>query len=217
MAKLFGYFRSSSAFRVRIALALKNIEVEHIPVNLMPGVDGQLCDSYKALNPQQRVPLWVDDEATIAQSTAILEYLEEKYPTPALLPQNLVDRAYVRQLSSLVAADIQPLNNLSVLKYLKETLKLDEAGVSKWYHHWIDKGFSAYEAYLTSAGKMGQFSFGDSPSMADVYLLPQIWNARRFNTPLEAYPSILKIEKNALAHPAFVAALPENQSDAPKT
>lgn len=215
MRTLFGYFRSSAAYRVRIALGLKGLPYDYKAINLKPGEDEQLSSDYLALNPQGRVPFLVDGEVELSQSPAILEYLEEAYPQAALLPEEVRDRAYVRQLSALVACDIHPLNNLSVLKWLKGELGADEAAVNEWYHHWILEGFKAYEALLGNAGLSGRFSFGDAPTLADVYLVPQVWNANRFNVPLEAFPRINAIVAASNTLEAFKDAAPEMQPDFP--
>ncbi|MCJ9429063.1 maleylacetoacetate isomerase [Kordiimonas marina] len=215
MRTLFGYFRSSAAYRVRIALGLKGLAYDYKAINLKPGEDEQRSPDYLAMNPQGRVPFLVDGEVNLSQSPAILEYLEEAYPEAALLPEGVADRAYVRQLSALVACDIHPLNNLSVLKWLKGELGADEAAVNKWYHHWILEGFAAYEALLGTSGLSGRFSFGDAPTLADIYLIPQVWNANRFKVPLEAFPRINAIVDACNSLEAFADAAPEKQPDCP--
>lgn len=215
MRILYGYFRSSAAYRVRIALGLKELSYEHSGVNLKPGVSEHKSEDYLKLNPQGRVPYFVDGDVSISQSPAILEYLEEAYPDAPLLPSDLADRAYVRQLASLIGCDVHPLNNLSVLMRIKEQFGADEAATNAWYHHWIIEGFTALEAMLSNSKHTGRFCFGDTPSMADVYLVPQVWNARRFNMPLEAFPTILRIDEACQALPAFIDAAPENQPDTP--
>lgn len=217
MRKLYGYFRSSAAYRVRIALGLKGLEYEHVGVNLMPGVNEQKSEAYKALNPQGRVPYLVDGDIALSQSPAMLEYLDEAYPDVPLLPSDLDERARVRQLAALVGCDIHPLNNLAVLMRLKGEIGADEHTVNSWYHHWIVEGFTALEALLTEAGGTGRFCHGDKPGMADVYLIPQVWNARRFNVPLDAFPTIVRIDTACNEIEAFKAAAPENQPDAPKS
>lgn len=210
--ELYGYFRSSAAYRVRIALALKGLEYDNIPINLVPSVSEQRSSDYLALNPQGRVPFFTDGPIAISQSPAILEYLEDRYPAEPLLPASLADKAIVRQLASLVACDIHPLNNLSVLQSLKADFGADEAAIQRWYHRWIVEGFTAFEALLGKTA--GQFCFGDTPTHADVYLVPQVWNARRFKTPLDAFPTIVRIDTACNALAAFQKALPENQPDA---
>ncbi|MFC4348398.1 maleylacetoacetate isomerase [Kordiimonas lipolytica] len=215
MRILYGYFRSSAAFRVRIALGLKGLDFDHRTINLKPGVSEQKSDDYLKLNPQGRVPYFIDGGVALSQSPAILEYLDEAYPDTPLLPSGMADRAYVRQLASLIGCDIHPLNNLSVLMRIKSQLGADEDATNSWYHHWITEGFTALEAMLSSSDHTGRFCFGDTPGMADVYLVPQVWNARRFGTPLEAFPTILRIDEACRGVQAFVDAAPENQPDAP--
>jgi len=213
--KLFGYYRSSSSYRVRIALELKGVDVTHVPVNIMPGVDAQKSSDYMALNPQGRVPFWVEEGFSLAQSNAIIEYIDETSDGSALLPESAQDRAYVRQLVNIICADVQPLNNLPVLQYLKAELGADAAAVKAWYTHWVHAGFEAFEAMLKTSGKMGAYCFGDTPTMADIHLIPQIFNAKRFDVPLTNYPLISAINETALQHSAFIKAAPENQADAP--
>lgn len=212
--KLYGYYRSSAAYRVRIALGLKGLTFENIPVNLVPGVSEQKSDTYRAVNPQGRVPFYEDGAVAISQSPAILEYLEETYPDVPLLPNGTADRAVVRQLASLVGCDIHPLNNLSVLQTLKHDLKADQAVVDAWYRKWIVEGFEALEVLLAKSA--GKFCFGDTPTLADIYLVPQVWNARRFNVPLDAFPTIVRVDETCNEMDAFIAAAPENQPDAPQ-
>ncbi len=212
--KLYGYYRSSAAYRVRIALGLKGLTFDNIPVNLVPGVSEQKSDSYRAVNPQSRVPFYEDGAVAISQSPAILEYLEETYPDVPLLPNGTADRAVVRQLASLVGCDIHPLNNLSVLQTLKHDLNADQAAIDAWYRKWIIEGFEALEVLLVKSA--GKFCFGDAPTLADIYLVPQVWNARRFNVPLDAFPTIQRIDVACNQIDAFIAAAPENQPDAPQ-
>ncbi len=216
MRKLYGYFRSSAAYRVRIALNLKGLEYDHVGVNLKPGVSEHQSEVYKSLNPQGRVPYFVDGEMGISQSPAILEYLEEAYDDVPLLPIDMDERARVRQIASLIGCDIHPLNNLSVLMRIKNELGADENVTNEWYHHWIVEGFTALEEMLSTSKETGKYCHGDVPGLADVYLIPQIWNARRFNTPLDAFPTLVRIEKACNRLKAFKDAAPENQPDAPK-
>lgn len=212
--KLYGYFRSSAAYRVRIALALKGLSFENIPVNLVPGVSEQRSEAYRAVNPQGRVPFYEDGAVAISQSPAILEYLEETYPDVPLLPNGTADRAIVRQLASLVGCDIHPLNNLSVLQTLKHDFDASQSAVDAWYHKWILEGFAAFEALISKTA--GAYCYGDAPTLADIYLVPQVWNARRFKVPLEAFPTIVRVDKACNELAAFIEAAPENQPDAPR-
>jgi len=217
MRKLYGYFRSSAAYRVRIALGLKGLEYEHVGINLMPGVSEQKSEVYKALNPQGRVPYFIDGNVGLSQSPAILEYLDEAYTDIPLLPADMDERARVRQLASLIGCDIHPLNNVAVLMRLKGDLDVDEKGVNSWYHHWIIEGFTALEELLAGSKGTGRFCQGDRPGMADIYLVPQVWNARRFNVSLDAFPTIVRVDAACNEIEAFRKAQPENQPDAPKS
>ncbi len=210
--KLYTYFRSSSSFRVRIGLNFKGIEYEPVFVHLAEGKQREA--DHLARNPQGLVPVLEDGEVTIGQSVAIFEYLEETHPTPALLPASPAERAVVRQMVNLIACDIQPLNNLKVLKYLNNELGRPKEQVNAWYRHWIDLNFAALEALVKNHGK--GYCFGDSVTMADCFFIPQIWNARRFDSDLSAFPNLLKIEAALYKLEAFDKALPENQPDAPK-
>lgn len=211
--ELHGYYRSSAAYRVRIALGLKGLEFDNIPVNLLPGVSEQRSSEYLAVNPQGRVPFFMDGGVAISQSPAILEYLEETHPEVPLLPTGAEDRAVVRQLASLIGCDIHPLQNLSVLQRLKGEFEADTDAVADWVRHWIMEGFIAFEALV--AGTAGRYCFGDTVTLADVYLVPQLYNARRFNTPLDAFPQIERIDAACRELDAFHKAAPENQPDAP--
>ncbi|MCF8474709.1 MAG: maleylacetoacetate isomerase [Emcibacter sp.] len=209
--ELYGYFRSSAAYRVRIALNLKELDYSLIPVSLLSG-DHKKND-YLQKNPQGFVPYFVDGDVAVGQSMAILEYLEENYPSNALLPTNAFGRARVRQLSHIIACDIHPLDNLRVLKYITGELGLSEDQKTAWYHHWIIEGFKAFEILL-SDGNSGKFCHGDQVTFADVCLVPQVYNARRFNCPLEAFPNIIRIVENCNKLNSFMQAMPENQTDA---
>ncbi|MCE8010335.1 maleylacetoacetate isomerase [Billgrantia desiderata] len=213
MTTLYGYFRSSAAYRVRIALNLKGLAYEQVAVNLVKGE--QRAEENLARNPQGLVPvLETDDGTRLTQSLAICEYLEERHPEPALLPADLAGRARVRSLAQLVACEIHPLNNLKVLKYLVHELKLDEAAKLAWYRHWIAEGFTALEARLAGEAATGAFCHGDSPSLADVCLVPQVFNAERFECDLSAYPTIRRIAERCRAMEAFAKAAPGAQPDA---
>ena len=211
--KLYGYFRSSAAYRVRIALNLKGLAAEHIPVHLRKGE--QKAPPFAALNPQKFVPaLETDDGALLTQSLAIIEYLDEVHPHPALLPQDPLDRARVRALALAIACDIHPLNNLRVLKHLSSALGLDEEARNVWSRHWIAEGFAALEAMLANDPRTGRFCHGDQPTLADVFLVPQVANAERVDCDLTPYPTIVRIATAARALPAFADAAPEKQPDA---
>ncbi len=211
--ELYGYFRSSAAYRVRIALALKGLDFDNIPINLVPGISEQRSKGYLAINPQGRVPFFTDGDVGISQSPAILEYLDEVYPQVPLLPSDATGRATVRQLASLIGCDIHPLQNVSVLQRLKGEFDADSDAVIAWVQHWIREGFSAFEALIANAS--GSFCFGDTVSLADVYLVPQVYNARRYEISLEAFPEIVRIDHACNQLKAFQQAAPENQPDAP--
>ncbi|WP_431024796.1 maleylacetoacetate isomerase [Halomonas sp. H5] len=213
MTTLYGYFRSSAAYRVRIALNLKGLAYDQAPVNLVKGE--QRFDAFLARNPQGLVPALVtDDGARLTQSLAICEYLDERYPEPALLPADAAGRARVRALAQSVACEIHPLNNLRVLKYLTGELGLDEAAKMTWYRHWITEGFAALEAQLSREAGSGDFCHGDTPGLADLCLVPQVFNAERFACDLAPYPRIRRIVANCRALDAFARAAPEAQPDA---
>jgi maleylpyruvate isomerase len=207
---LHGYWRSGAAYRTRIALELKGLSYEQQGHDLRTGA--QKDPAYVALNPQGMVPALEVDGAVLTQSPAILEWLEETHPTPALLPSDAVGRAHVRAMAALIGCDIHPLNNLRVGKALREGFGADQAAVDAWAARWIVPGFEALEALVTRHG--AGWSYGDAPTLADCYLIPQIYSAGRFNVPLDAFPRLLAIDEAARAHPAFVAAHPDNQPDA---
>lgn len=207
--KLYSYFRSSAAYRVRIALHLKGIAFDTVGVNLRGGM--HLQQDYRARNPQARVPaLELDDGTIIGQSPAIIEYLDSTYPLPPLLPRDAVQRAKVRAVSSIIACDIHPLNNLSVLNYLKKDLGQGEGAVATWYAHWVLEGFRAIEEMIAPA----PYAFGAAITLADVYLVPQVYNAQRFDVPLDAFPKIVAAAKAAEQVEAFAKAHPAMQPDA---
>lgn len=205
--RLYTYFRSSAAYRVRIALNLKGVAYESVPVHLVR--NEHLAADYLDVNPQGRVPALEADGATLIQSPAILEYLEERFPQPPLLPADPAERARVRAAAAVIACDVHPVNNLSVLRRLK-AMGHSQDEIDAWIRHWIGEGFKALEALVGE----GPFCFGPAPTLADVYLVPQLYNARRFSTPLDAYPKILAAEAACLALPAFSQAAPEAQPDA---
>lgn len=208
--KLYTYFRSSAAYRARIALNLKGVAYEMVSVHLTRGGGQQHGAEFRAVNPQGRVPaLALDNGETLIQSLAIIEYLEEAFPTPPLLPSDPVARAHVRALAQVIACDIHPLNNTSPLFYLKNTLKHDQDTINAWYAHWVTVGFEAVEALL----RPGPYAFGDKVTLADVCLVPQVANARRFNVPLDKFPNIVAADAACLKLPAFDKARPDNQPD----
>ncbi len=208
--QLYSYFRSSAAYRVRIALNLKGIDHGVIPVDLVAGE--QRGEDYRWHNPQGLVPTLVSGNIVLTQSTAILEWLEERHPEPALYPQDILQRARVRALCQLIACDIHPLNNLRVLKYLREELEQDKDAVQRWYAHWISEGFAALEAQLRD----GSFVNGEAPGMAEAYLIPQVYNAERFSVPLDDFPHIRSLHARCEELPAFRRAHPDAQPDAPQ-
>ena len=211
--RLYTYFRSSAAFRVRIALNLKGIAYEPQFISLPKGA--HRAPDYASVNPQALVPTLVtDDGVRLAQSLAIIEYLEETHPKPALLPAGASGRARVRSLSDLVACEIHPLNNLRVLNYLIGTLGVSREQKDGWYRYWIDVGFEALEKRLAHDAATGRFCHGDAPTLADVCLVPQMANARRFEIDLSPYPTLMRIESTCLALPAFAEAAPARQPDA---
>jgi len=209
---LYSYFRSSAAYRVRIALNLKNIDHEIRPVHLLRHGGEQFRADFLALNPQGRVPVLIVQNQALTQSSAIIEYLEEAFPEPPLLPEDPLDRAYVRSLAQLIACDIHPLNNLRVLNHLKNTVRYE--GKQDWYRHWVEEGFAALEMRLQQSGRRGRYCFGDIPGLADAFLVPQVYNALRFGCDMQPFPLIDGIYRQCLKEPAFVKAAPENQPDA---
>ena len=212
MIKLYNYFRSSAAYRVRIALNLKSMPYEYLPVHLVKGE--QRNEPYRALNPQALVPLLVDDGEQITQSMAIIEYLDEKVPDPPLLPATPEARARVRSIAQAIACDIHPLNNLRVLKYLTGTLGASEDAKNAWYRHWVELGLAALEAQLAADKRTGMFCHGATPTLADICLVPQLANARRSSIAIDPYPTLGRIESRCLALDAFARAAPDRQPDA---
>ncbi|TCB50048.1 maleylacetoacetate isomerase [Acinetobacter sp. ANC 4779] len=214
--KLYSYFRSSAAYRVRIALNLKSLQAEVIPVHLLKNGGEQHSAEYRQINPSELVPAWVEDATqggfTLTQSLSILEYLEEKHPETALLPQDIEQRALIRAFSQSIACDIHPLNNLRVLQYLSGTLAVSDEQKTAWYRHWVETGFTGLEAQLKNSN--GKFSFGETVTFADCCLVPQVYNALGFNIDLAAYPKIAAIYQYCNTLPAFQNAAPEAQADA---
>ncbi len=215
---LYSYFRSSASYRVRIALNLKGLDYTQVPVHLVRGGGEQLGDAYRAVNPDGLVPALVDGDAQnaapLTQSLAIVEYLDELHPEPPLLPATPADRAYVRAVALQIACEIHPVDNLRVLAYLKTTLGISDEQKTAWYAHWIGVGFASLEKRLAAEPRVGRFVFGDTPGLADLCLVPQVWNARRFAVPLDAYPTLMGICERAAALPAFARAEPSVQPDA---
>ena len=209
--KLYGYFRSSTAYRCRIALNLKGLAPEYVAVHLRRG--DQRASDYQNVNPQGLVPSLEIGGHVITQSLAIIEWLDETYPEPALLPIDALARADVRAFALAIACDIHPLNNLRVLNYLKAELHLEQTAIDVWYRHWVEQGLASCERLLRRGGWRGPYCFGESPTLADVCLAPQLYNARRFDSDLSACPTLLAIEKVCKAHPAFAAAEPDRQPD----
>ncbi|MDE1149124.1 MAG: maleylacetoacetate isomerase [Azospirillaceae bacterium] len=214
---LYTYFRSSAAYRVRIALNLKGLTAEQVPVHLLRDGGEQLKPDYLALNPQGQLPTLAvegaDGTALLTQSLAIVEYLDEVHPQPALLPGDPIARAQARAVALAIACDIHPINNLRVQKYLKGEMGVDEDKAGRWVRHWMETGLAAVEAMV--APHAGRFCFGDTPGLADLMLVPQMYNARRFNADLSACPTLVAIDAVALALPAFANAAPDRQVDAP--
>lgn len=212
--RLYSYWRSSAAYRVRIALALKQIPYDYIPVSLIANGGQHRATSYAAKNPQKLVPLLeLDDGRSLTQSLAIIEYLDDIAPTPRLLPEDPFARAQARAVALAIACEIHPLNNLRVLRYLEDSCHLAEQERTSWYRHWLTEGFSAIEQMISP--NQGPFALGDTVSIADLFIVPQVYNAKRFNVGLEVYPRIQGLHDACMALPAFQAAAPEVQPDAP--
>lgn len=216
--RLYSYFRSSASYRVRIALNLKGLAYEQIPVHLVKDGGQQLTPAYRAIHADALVPALVDDggagDLAITQSLAIIEYLDETHPQVPLLPATAAERAFVRSIALAIACDIHPINNLRVLKYLTGKLKVSEADKDAWYRHWCEQGLQALETTLARDPRVGDFCCGDAPTLADCCLIPQLYNARRFNCDVSALPTLVRIDAHCRTLDAFVKAAPENQPDA---
>jgi maleylacetoacetate isomerase len=212
--ELYSYWRSSASYRVRIALNLKSLPYTYHGVNLMKDGGEQFGKPYREVNPQSRVPTLVHDGQRFSQSLAIIEYLDEMHHQPALLPRDPEGRARVRMLSQIIACDIQPLQNTSTTRYLKETLKLDDAAIAAWLKEWITRGLDAFNAHVQHEDPHGKFSHGDTPTMADCCLVPQMFAAQRFGVEPTSYPRLALIWENCNRMPAFAAAHPSKQIDA---
>jgi maleylacetoacetate isomerase len=209
--KLYSYFRSSAAYRVRIALNLKSISYETQSIHLVKDGGRNKLPEFRAVNPQMRVPVLVTTAGDVLiQSLAIIEYLDETHPQPPLLPKDPVARARVRALAELVACDIHPLNNIGPLRYLKNNMAQQQSAIDEWYHHWVVAGFEALEHLITP----GPYACGSEITLADLCLVPQVYNARRLNVPLDRFPKIVGVDRACSAVPAFDRARPENQPDA---
>jgi maleylacetoacetate isomerase len=211
---LYGYWRSSSSYRVRIALNLKGIRYRQQPVHLLRKGGEQHRADYRAVNPLGLVPALVHGGTTVVQSVAICEYLEEMFPQPALLPGDAAGRARVRAIVQTIACEIQPLNNVSVMGYLGDTLGQERAAIEEWYRHWVERGFAAIEGWLSDA-PTGVHCHGETPTLADCFLVPQVYNAERFDCDLAPYPELMRIAEQCRELDAFRLAAPESQPDAP--
>lgn len=214
MIRLYGYWRSSAAYRVRIALNLKGIEYEYVPVNLLRDGGEHRREEYRQLNPQQLVPTLVDGDVVLSQSVAIIEYLDEIFQARPLLPRDSLKRARVRQAALSIACDIHPLNNSGVLSYLKNELHADGKKIQQWYQHWILKNFPALEDWAQANRAEGKLFAGNEPGLADICLIPQVYNARRFKVFLDNFPNLLEIDRHCNELKAFKQAAPEAQADA---
>jgi maleylpyruvate isomerase len=211
--KLFTYFRSSAAYRVRIAMNLKGLDYEAVPIHLLKDGGQQLTSDYRAINPAGLVPSLQDDGATLTQSLAIIEYLDETHSVMPLLPVDALGRARVRGLAMDIACDIHPIANLRVLKYLTGTMGVSEEAKTEWLRHWMREGLAALETQLARDPQTGRFCHGDTPTLADCCLVPQVFNAQRFNVDMLAYPTIMRINAVCCELPAFAAAHPSQQPD----
>ena len=213
MIKLYSYFRSSAAFRVRIALNLKGVPHEIVPIHLLKGGGEQFGEQYVRINPLSLIPALEDSGQVLFQSLAIIEYLEERYPEPALLPSDPLSRAYVRSVALSIACDIHPLNNLRVLRYLVRELGVSDQDKDLWYRHWVELGLGQLERVVVSSGRAGRFALGDKVTIADLAIVPQLFNARRFNCDLAKAPTLNGIADRCLQLDAFMRAEPSAQPD----
>ncbi|HVJ41771.1 MAG TPA: maleylacetoacetate isomerase [Dongiaceae bacterium] len=213
---LYSYFRSSAAYRVRIVLGLKDLDYQQIAIHLVSNGGEQHAASYRAINPQGLVPSLQHDEAVLTQSTAICEYIDEVWPAPALLPRAPLQRAYVRSLMAAIACEIHPINNLRVLDYLTGTLQVSDADKLTWYRHWVSEGFGAIQRLIEGHGYAGRYCCGDEPGLADAFLIPQIFNARRFDMDLRPFSRLVEIDQACAELSAFQAAHPDRQPDTPQ-
>jgi maleylpyruvate isomerase len=214
MLKLYNYYRSSASFRVRIALNLKGLNYDYIPVHLTRGGGQQFAPTFRALNADALIPVLDDGGSILTQSLAIIEYLDETHPQPPLLPQAAVDRAYVRAFALTIACEIHPLNNLRVLRYLVQQLGASEDSKNAWYRHWVEQGLAALEALVIAEQRSGRHVFGDRVTLADVVLVPQVFNARRFECRLDHVPTLMRIFDHCMELQAFADAQPSSQPDA---
>lgn len=212
--KLYNYFRSSASFRVRIALAIKGLDYEYVPVHLLQGGGQQFAAEFKAMNPAALVPVLDDGGSVLTQSLAVIEYLEETRPEPPLLPADASGRARTRALALAIACEIHPLNNLRVLNYLSTTLGISDEKRNAWYCHWVETGLATVEAMLAGDSRTGLCCHGDLPTLADICLVPQIFNAQRFNARLDHVPTAMRIHRHCLTLPAFAQSAPALQPDA---
>ena len=210
MRRLHSYFRSSASYRVRIAFELKGLTYNTLPVNLVRG--DQLAPDYRAINPAGLVPMLDDNGTVLTQSLAIIEYLDEVSPVPSLLPGSATDRARIRAIAMAIACEIHPLNNLRVLRYLTDRLDVSDEDKSAWYRHWVEEGLAAVEAMLATDSRTGAFCHGDAPTLADCCLVPQIFNARRFDCRLDHLPTLMRINAHCLGLDAFKRAAPDSQA-----
>ena len=212
--KLYSYFRSSASFRVRIALALKGLDYEYAPVHLLKGGGEQFSTGFMAINPAALVPVLDDDGTVLTQSLAIIEYLDETRPQPPLLPGDAVGRARVRALALAIACEVHPLNNTRVLGYLSNTLGVTDEQRNAWYRHWVETGLASLEAMLARDPRTGACCHGDVPTLADICLVPQVFNAQRFAARLDHVPTVMRIHEHCLTLPAFARSVPALQPDA---